>query len=120
MFETAFVTDKLFEFAVFVFSSGNAENFFPFHPHDGFPAAFRTTAVCIERPGEPNAAFEAECFVSQRSHRAYADALAAKNAITLLEAPMVGNRNLRSKSAVSIINGEALLHLRADARAALA
>ena len=78
VFKATFITDKLFQFSIFVLSSGNSENFFPFHPHYGFPAAFRAIAVRIEGICKPNTAFKPESLVGERSHGANIDHIARK------------------------------------------
>ena len=63
VFKAAIVANKFLKVTVFIFSSGNTQNFIAFFPKHHFTTAFRTIAVCIEWLGKPNAAFKPECSV---------------------------------------------------------
>src|SRR5690606_34020806 len=78
MVKTAFITDELFHFVVFVFASCNSLNFVSEHPKGCFSATFIAVSVCIERFVKPNSRLKTECLVRQSSNRTHINHISRK------------------------------------------
>lgn len=81
LLKTAGIADEIVHLAVLVFSRRYAVNVPAVHPGNRFAAAFVAVAVSVHGTEKPNPAFESECAVGQRTHRAHVYDIAAELAV---------------------------------------